>query len=219
MQAAIRGVSTPILGVLPMAWSRYLATSSGVPNFLHAFTPRGAGAGAGKKGGAMPSVPGLSLETILDMAKRTAGGEVDSDVPLMDAGVDSLGAVELRNQLQRAAGNQVTVPSTIVFDYPTARALTSFLAPKSTGSKAARGTTPRFPLSRTTSRVDVCGASGAVPGGAATVDDAWEISATGMKRARASASRAMASLHAASGAARDRAKKEAWWISAGGGSI
>ena len=38
------------------------------------------------------------------MVKRTAGGSVDADAPLMEAGVDSLGAVELRNQLQGAAG-------------------------------------------------------------------------------------------------------------------
>eukprot|EP00966_Prymnesium_polylepis_P037122 861682-Prymnesium_polylepis.1 len=47
----------------------------------------------------------------------------------MEAGVDSLGAVELRTQLQQAAGTGVEVPSTLVFDYPTARQLAGFFAP------------------------------------------------------------------------------------------
>ena len=63
----------------------------------------------------------VSLESVLEMVKRTAGGAADADAPLMEAGVDSLGAVELRTQLQRAVGEGVALPSTLVFDYPTAR--------------------------------------------------------------------------------------------------
>ena len=71
---------------------------------------------------------GVSLEAVLEMVKRTAGGSVDADAPLMEAGVDSLGAVELRNQLQGAAGG-LSLPSTLVFDHPTARQLASLLQP------------------------------------------------------------------------------------------
>ena len=44
-------------------------------------------------------------------ARRTAGGDVDADGPLMEAGSDSRGAVELRNTLQQAAGDVVALPS------------------------------------------------------------------------------------------------------------
>ena len=44
----------------------------------------------------------VSLETVLALVARTAGGAVDADTPLLEAGLDSLGAVELRNQLQQA---------------------------------------------------------------------------------------------------------------------
>jgi len=63
---------------------------------------------------------------VLDMARSTAGGNVDADAPLMDSGVDSLGAVELRNQLRSVVGIAVDIPSTLVFDYPTARQLAGY---------------------------------------------------------------------------------------------
>jgi acyl transferase domain-containing protein len=50
---------------------------------------------------------------------------VDVRQPLRDVGLDSLAAVELRNGLSRATG--FSLPSTLVFDYPTATALVAHL--------------------------------------------------------------------------------------------
>jgi len=53
------------------------------------------------------------------------GADIPSDEPLMAAGLDSLGAVELHNALQESMG--VELPSTLMFDYPSVDAIADFL--------------------------------------------------------------------------------------------
>ena len=48
------------------------------------------------------------------------------DEPLMEAGLDSIGAVELRNSVATKYG--IDLPATITFDQPTVRALGNYLA-------------------------------------------------------------------------------------------
>ena len=67
----------------------------------------------------------MTLTSVLAVVQRVVGSTVDADAPLMDAGVDSLGAIELRNALQAAPGMALMLPSTVVFDYPSARMLSN----------------------------------------------------------------------------------------------
>ena len=131
LSTATRQISSAVMGVVPIVWSRFLSGGT-TPAFLSEFALRKHAPGRGSSVGA---VCGLSLASVLEMVKRTAGGVVDADAPLMEAGVDSLGAVELRNQLQGTVGSSTALPSTLVFDHPTARQLSSVLEPK-LGAKA-----------------------------------------------------------------------------------
>jgi acyl carrier protein len=59
-----------------------------------------------------------------------SGADVAPTIPLQELGADSLMAVELFNRLSALSG--VTLPSTLVFDYPTVEAMTGFIFSKMT---------------------------------------------------------------------------------------
>ncbi|WP_433683183.1 SDR family NAD(P)-dependent oxidoreductase [Nocardia sp. CA-119907] len=69
------------------------------------------------------------LEVIRAQAAAVLGHDgvesIAPDMPFKDIGFDSLSVMEFRNQLVKATGLQL--PATLVFDYPTAEALTGFV--------------------------------------------------------------------------------------------
>jgi 3-oxoacyl-(acyl-carrier-protein) synthase/NADPH:quinone reductase-like Zn-dependent oxidoreductase len=155
--------SSSVLCMVPVAWSRFLGTGK-APAFLSTFASKAKSRGM-PGAGSSSAACSVSLETVLDMVKRTAGGSVDADTPLMEAGIDSLGAVELRNQLQGAAGGQ-SLPSTLVFDHPTARHLALLLQPKHSTSIATMLVASA--LVSTGSGVGIDGMSALLPSGASS---------------------------------------------------
>ena len=120
----------------------------------------------------------VSLESVLEMVRRTAGGGVDADAPLMEAGVDSLGAVELRNQLQRAVGEGLALSSTLMFDHPTARQVALHLE----GNHPVQVDVSRCDaalVSCSSSKIAVAGVSVVLPAGVSAAEALLRISHCG----------------------------------------
>jgi acyl transferase domain-containing protein/acyl carrier protein len=139
------------IGVLPIDWSIFLG-QFGVgkePPVLAAFRREGVGRGEhaspseqepelrARLADTIPSQrEGLLVTHVVDRVARVlrlADAEaIDLDQPLVELGIDSLMALELRNTLARAAG--CPLPATLLFDCPTPRALTRLLADKLLGA-------------------------------------------------------------------------------------
>ena len=68
----------------------------------------------------------LALAQIQNTVKAMLGMLPAIDQPLMEAGVDSLGAVELQSQLEKALS--IELPATVMFDYPSMGAMAGFIA-------------------------------------------------------------------------------------------
>ncbi|KAL3928955.1 MAG: hypothetical protein SGPRY_002169 [Prymnesium sp.] len=136
MSAVAGGVGPPVVGVLPFAWGKVTSTSR--PPLLLELAPRAEKAQASHSSRSAlpsttsaPSAPGISFEMVDSLVSSIVGKHKGSaDTPLLEAGLDSLGTVELRDKLQAAvkeSGSSLILPTTLVFDAPTARALHTFL--------------------------------------------------------------------------------------------
>jgi len=81
-----------------------------------------------KQGLTREQVAPLLISSMQQMASE-AGVEASLDIPLMDAGMDSLAAINFRNDLVKATG--LKLPGTLMFDMPTGSLIVDYIVEQS----------------------------------------------------------------------------------------
>ena len=131
-----------MLAAVPFRWRQFVSAARALPQLFAPYAAAAAAAGPeetpeGAEAAVVGVVDAAEVQaTVQSAIAAILGTQVDPSQPLMEAGLDSLGAMELQNSLQLKTGLQL--PSTLVFDYPTVAALAAFLADKMGGQVARR---------------------------------------------------------------------------------
>ncbi|MFC7446919.1 SDR family NAD(P)-dependent oxidoreductase [Rhodococcus daqingensis] len=98
---------------------------------------------------------------------------IDPERAFKQLGFDSLTAVQLRNQLATATG--VSLSATVVFDHPTADALTRELVVRVLGGGTATGPPPRARIGRHDDPIVIVGMACRYPGEVYCPEDLWRL--------------------------------------------
>ncbi|HEY2335131.1 MAG TPA: SDR family NAD(P)-dependent oxidoreductase, partial [Solirubrobacterales bacterium] len=101
---------------------------------------------------------------------------IDPDRAFQELGFDSLGAVELRNRL--AAATDLRLPATVIFDYPSVRALAKFLRFRAEGEHRSAAVAAR-PAVSTEEPIAIVGMGCRYPGGVGSPDGLWALVSEG----------------------------------------
>src|SRR6202011_4505463 len=118
----------------------------------------------------------LAKEDIAAVLALPGASSVPADVPLKELGLDSLMAVELRNRLSGRGGTKL--PTTVAFDYPTARAMAQLLLEKlEFGVSVVRAERRRAVDASTAASevIAIVGMSCRAPGGLASPESYWSL--------------------------------------------
>ncbi|MEU5170819.1 type I polyketide synthase, partial [Streptomyces mutomycini] len=122
---------------------------------------------------------------LLELVRREAAAvlghrgaeEVPADRAFQQLGFDSLTAVELRNRLTAATG--LSLPSTLIFDYPTPAVLAGHVRTEVFGEAAEARPTASVTREYAEDPVVIVGMSCRFPGGVASPEELWALLESG----------------------------------------
>eukprot|EP00438_Fugacium_kawagutii_P009335 Skav234553 [mRNA] locus=scaffold2556:424893:430656:+ [translate_table: standard] len=165
VSSALRAILRPScpLSQLTLAradWARYFRDAAGLET--------------GTSGAAPSALASLSADErenhVLSVIRQAANAmhlDIQDDTPLMEAGIDSLSAVEFRGKISQEF-RSVRLPSTLMFDHPTLKATALYIAQQMTPQVEAPtesiGTTMVAPISAQNIALKVQGAACNLPG-------------------------------------------------------
>ncbi|MFB0619443.1 type I polyketide synthase [Streptomyces sp. AGS-58] len=125
-------------------------------------------------------------EAVLDLVRGTVAAAlghsgaraVAPERTFKEIGLDSMGAVELRNQLGRATGTRL--PATLVFDHPTPQAVADRLLSLVRATDPPATSAPDRGRAQADEPIAIVGMACRYPGGVASPDDLWRLVADGV---------------------------------------
>ncbi|WP_280215047.1 type I polyketide synthase [Nocardia cyriacigeorgica] len=121
----------------------------------------------------------LVLAVVAEQAAAVLGHDsaaaIDPDLPFTDFGFDSLSGQKLRNRLVQATGTDL--PTTLVFDHPTPRAVTKLVRARLEGVDPAGPRVAR--RTRSDEPIAIVGIGCRFPGGVGSAEELWQLVAGG----------------------------------------
>ncbi len=190
-----RGVDAPLLLPVPLQMTvlRGQAKAGMLPAILRGLvrTPirraSDAGGSLARRLATLPRsewagvVAALVGEHVAGVLGHTSATAIDPERAFKDLGFDSLAAVELRNRLTTATG--LRLPSTLVFDHPTPRAVAEFVLESVHGAgvrSEGEVTTLGRPDRQSDEPIAIVGMSCRYPGGVNSPQGLWDLVAGGV---------------------------------------